>query len=214
MRFEELLTPYVQNRLDKTERQFVEELAKADSELNKKLQFEIQLANQIQQTTKEFKEVTPSFHELKQRIESTSNKFNWLNVFSWDKGKTLGGFNPSLVVASLAIVCVGVYMLFSQHIDNRIDGNYETLSTNDSVISHKNDRQYLRIVVTEGLTESQVQTLSNELIFNIESGPDSMNSYVISVAEKDTNLEDTITHWREDPRLRFIEPLPSTNVEP
>ena len=83
VRFEELLTPYVQNRLDASERKFVEELAKNDSELNEKLKFEIELASYIQQEDKEFIDVAPSFDNLKQQIESTSSRHNWWNVFLW-----------------------------------------------------------------------------------------------------------------------------------
>ena len=213
MKFEELLTPYVQNRLKDTERQYVEELAKADSELNEKLQFELKLANSIRQSANELKEITPSFHELTQQIESSSNKPNWLNVFAWNSRETTSGFNPGLVFASLAVIFVGIYMLFSQNIGNRVEGDYETLSSNESGIIHKDDRQYLRIVIAEGLTEPQLQSLSNEFIFDIESGPDSLNSYIISLAKGNTLSEDELRHWRNDPRFLFIEPLPNASTE-
>ena len=212
MKFEELLTPYVQNRLKDTERQYVEELAKADSELNEKLQFEIKLANSIQQSSNELKDVAPSFDKLKKRIETTSNK-NWLNVFAWNNRETMGGFNQGLVFASLAVIFVAAYMLLTQGMDNQLQNDYETLSTDESVIIQKDDRQYLRIVVAQEITESQVQSLSNEFIFDIESGPDSLNSYVISLAKRNALSENELKNWRNDSRFLFIEPLPSASTE-
>ena len=214
IRFEELLVPYVQNRLDASERQYVEELANSDSELNEKLQFEIQLANSIQQSDIELKEVTPSFHKLKQQIESSSNKIDWRNIISWNSGGVaVGGFNPGLVIATLAVVCVGVYMLLFQDTVRTLEGGYETLSNGESAIVYEHDKQYLRVIIAEGLTESEIQSLSNEFIFNIEYGPDSLNSYIISIAEGDALSVDALQNWRSDPRFLLIEPILSVNTE-
>ena len=210
MRFEELLVPYVQDRLDASERQYVEELANSDRELNEKLQFEIQLASSIQQSDIEFKEVTPSFRKLKQQIESRSN---WWSFFSWDSNSITGGFNPGLVVATLAVVSVGIYMLFSQNAVNLLEDGYETLSNGESEIVYEHDKQYLRVIIAERLTESEIQSLSNEFIFNIESGPDSLNSYIISIAEGDALSVDALQNWRSDPRFLLIEPILSVNTK-
>lgn len=214
-RFEELLTPYVQNRLDASERRFVEELAKNNSELNEKLQFEIELAGYIQQQEKEFIDidVESSFGKLKQQIESTSNNHNWWNIFSWKNNDTFGGFNPSLVIASFAVVCIGVYVLLSQYVYGPLEPGYETLSNNEPKIVYEQGRQYYRVVVKESLTVSKLQTLADEFTFNIESGPDSLNSYIISSSANNSTQDVNLHHLRKDPRFLLIEPLPGVNTE-
>ena len=117
------------------------------------------------------------------------------------------------MIASLAVVCIGVYFLLSQNIDSPLKEGYETLSNNEPAIVYEDHRQYYRIVVKEGFTASKVQTLANEFTFNIESGPDSLNSYIISSAVNDTLFEANLQSWRNDPRFLLIEPLPGANTE-
>ena len=213
VKFEELLTPYVQDRLNASERSLVEDLAENDSEFNEKLQFEIELAGYIQQEDKEVIDIASSFDTLKQQIESISNRHYWWNVFSWKNSNTFGGFSPSLVIASLAVVCIGVYVLLSQNIYSPLEDEYETLSSNKPKIVYDHGKQYYRIVFNEDFTVSKVQTLADEFTFNIESGPDSLNSYIISLTTDDGLSENILQRWRSDPRFFLIEPLPNTNSE-
>ncbi len=212
-RFEELLVPYVQNRLNTSERQFVEELAKSDRELNEKLQFEIQLANHVQQSKSEFKEIMPSFHELKQQIEVSNRSDNWWNIFSRNSESSLHGFNPSLVLASLAVICVGIYMLFLQDRNQFLEDNYETLSSDETKIAYQHDRNYFRVIIATGITKPEIQIISDKFVFDIEFGPDSLNSYVISLAKDDSRSTDALQRLRDDSRFLMIEPLAQTSTE-
>lgn len=211
MEFEELLTPYVQNRLDKAKRQRLEELVQMDTELNEKLQFEIQLANNIQQSTEQLIEVRPAFHKLKQRIEAESKQFNLFDLSSWNSNWSLSWFNPGLALTSLAVLSLGAYLLLTQYPVSNLDGRFETLSNNDSTVVYQADMQYLRIVIAKELSRPQLESISKELLFKIESGPDSLNSYIISLSKNSSITEETLKQWRSDPRFLLVEPLNITD---
>jgi len=213
MDFDELLTPYVQGNLDESQRKYVEELAKANNECNEKLQFEQQIASSIKHSAETIQEITPSFDTLRKQINNSSEKNNWWNIFSHRKDAKTDWFNPGLVLASFTAICLGVYMLFSQPMDNSLQNGYETLSSGDSAVVYSSDKQYVRMVIAAQQREQQVQSLAEEFNFTIESGPDSLNSYIVSFSKEHSLSDETLASWRDDPRFDLVEPIPTVELE-
>lgn len=213
MDFDELLTPYVQGNLDEEQRKYVEVRAKIDSKCNEKLQFEQQIVSSIKHSAESFQEITPSFDTLRKRINNSSEKNYWWNIFFHKKDAKSDWFNPGLVLASFAAICLGVYMLFSQPMDNSLQNDYETLSNGDSAVVYSSDKQYMRMVIAAQQSEQQVQSLADEFNFTIESGPDSLNSYIVSFSKERSLSEETLASWRDDPRLDLVEPIPTVELE-
>ncbi|MGI9228113.1 MAG: hypothetical protein ACR2PU_04900 [Gammaproteobacteria bacterium] len=213
MDFDELLTPYVQGNLDEEQRKYVEERTQSDRGCNEKLKFEQQIVNSIKQSSEKFQEITPSFDALQERINNSSGKYNWWNIFSKNFGDISSWFNPGLVLASCAAICLGVYMLFSQQAENNLLNDYETLSSGDSSVVYSSEKQYLRVIIATQKNERQVQSLADEFSFTIESGPDSLNSYIVSFSKGHSLSEETLASWRNDPRFDLVEPIPTVELE-
>ena len=104
-------------------------------------------------------------------------------------------------------------MLFSQPMDNSLQNDYETLSNGDSAVVYSSDKQYVRMVIAAQQSEQQVQSLAEEFNFTIESGPDSLNSYIVSFSKERSLSEETLASWRDDPRLDLVEPIPTVELE-
>lgn len=213
MDFDELITPYVQGNVDEKQRKFVEERAQSDSECNEKLKFEQQIVNSIKQSSETFQEFTPSFDNLKKKISKSSIKNAWWKNLFGGQGANNGRFNSGLVLASFAAICLGVYMLFSQQIDSNLAADYETLSNGDSALVLKDDRHYLRIVLADKLSKDKVIRLAEELKFTIESGPDSLNSYIISFSDEHSLSDEDLNSWRNDSHFDLVEPIPNVKLE-
>jgi hypothetical protein len=213
MDFDELLAPYVQGNVDEKQRKFVEERAEFDSECNEKLKFEQQIASSIKQSSEKFQEITPSFDSLKKQINKSPIKNAWWKNLFGGQDTNNSRFNSGLVLASFTAICLGMYMLFSQQIDSNLVDDYETLSNGDSTLVLKDDRHYLRIVLADKLSKDKVIRLVEELKFTIESGPDSLNSYIISFSDEHSLSDEDLNSWRKDSRFDLVEPIPNVKLE-
>lgn len=205
MDFDELLTPYVQGNLDESQRKYVEELAKADRKYNEKLLFEKKVANNIKCSAENFQEVIPSFDKLKSKLNKPTQK--WWDVLFRNNPIQTNRFNPSLALASFAAICLGVYILFSQPIDNVLQGDFETLSNDDTPLVFTKDKKYLRMVFNAQQSVDQVNQIAEEFGFVIESGPDSLNSYIVSHANTSSASSEMLTNWRADSRIELVAPI-------
>ena len=203
-KFEELLTPYVQGRLDEATRRTVEQYAETSRDFAELLDFEQQVAVSIKSSPEDSVVVMPSIQKLKQRIDSQSKRNRSVEIFlAWIRD-AFDSLNPKLVAASLAVVTIAVLAL-QQPIFGPVDEGFETLSSTGNDVGTP-DRRYFSVVFDESMDASSIEQLSAEFGFLVETGPNSIGAYTVSIEAGDEASEAAAAAWRADERFVFVGP--------
>lgn len=202
-RFEELLTPYVQGRLDEVTRRAVEQYAETSSDFAELLNFEQQMAASIKSSSADAVVIMPSIQKLKQRIVSQPRLNRSFEMFLAGIRDAFRGLNPGLVAASLAIVTIALLTL-SRPIFAPMNEGFETLSGNGSNVTTAPGRRYFSVVFDENIGLSGIEQLAGEFGFLVETGPNSFGAYTVSIEANDEASEAAAAIWRADKRFVFV----------
>ena len=202
-RFEELLTPYVQGRLDEVTRRTVEQYAETSSDFAELLNFEQQVAASVKSSPADSVAVMPSIQKLKRRIDSQSKQNRSFEMFlAWIRG-AFDGLNPGFVAASLAIVAIA-FLALQRPSFAPMDEGFETLSSNGSNVANVPGRKYFSVVFDESIDVSGIGQLADEFGFHVETGPNSIGAYTVSIDADVETSEAAAAAWRADKRFVFV----------
>lgn len=204
-KFEELLTPYIQGRLDEVTRRKVEQYAESSADFAELLQFEQRVAANVRNSSAETVTVMPSFANLKQRIETEAKPNHGFEVFFTSIVNAVRGLNPGLVMASLALVAIALLTLQRSDITS-FDDRFETLSDNGSDVVAVPGRKYFNVVFDESANAKAIEQLASELKFDVETGPNSIGAYTVSIEVDDQTPEAALAKWRADNRFVLVQP--------
>lgn len=206
--FEELLTPYVQGRLDEETQRKVVQFAESSAEFAEMLRFEQQIAASVNTASADSVAVMPSFQKLKRKIDSQEQPENGLRTFFASLGNLVGGYSPALVAASLVVFALALLTLQRPAVET-LDNGFETL-TDPSLtvpsIEMVAGREYLKVVPVEDTETNGIRQLADEFGFIIENGPSGIGSYVVSIESNSEDAGAIAKSWRRDTRFLFVGP--------
>lgn len=203
--FEELLTPYVQGRLDEETQRKVVQLAESSTEFAEMLRFEQQVAASVQTPSTESVAVMPSFQKLKQRIDSQDQSKNGLRTFFASFRNAVSGLSPALVAASLVVVAIALLTLQRPAVET-VDNDFVTLTDNSGGIEMVPGREYLKVVPAEDTGTNSIHQLADEFGFFVEDGPSSIGAYLVSIESNSEDANTIATNWRTDKRFLLVGP--------
>ena len=203
-KFEELLTPYIQGRLDDATRRKVEQFAERSGEFAELLRFEQSVAASVRSVADDAVVVAPSFGKLKQRIDAQSSTSRGFEVFMAGIHNLFRGINPGLVAAAFALFAIALFALQRPAIlpDN---DRFGTLSNGVSDIVAEPGRAYFRVVPSDDGKERHIENLATEFQFAVEAGPNQFGAYIVSIETSEDPTDAVLARWRSDERFMFVE---------
>lgn len=207
-KFEELMTPYLQGKLEADEVRALEDYADASSEFRDMLQFEKQVFGGIRAEGGAAN--APSFAALRERVkqEKTNPLQRFLESLSGGMRSVLA---PALLASAAAALLVVQFL--SDPANDVVETGFETLS-NGQQVERLSDRRYYRLALNEQGAAVALEDMGRELGFQVESGPDGIGSYEISLPQGDAPDAATLSVWKSDPRVLLLEPIPSDTQVP
>lgn len=206
-KYEELLTPYLQGKLGADDVQALEDYADSSPAFRDMLQFEKQLVGGIRAAGAV--DTNPSFAVLRERIKQ--ERGNPLQRIL----EMLSGGMRSLIVPALlasAIAAVVVVQFISVQEDDILDSKYSTLSSEETAAVRAADRSYYQLALNDAPAAGVLESMSRELGFRVEGGPDSIGIYEIS-RPRSGDMPD-LSVLKNDSRVLLLEPIPQETSVP